>query len=423
MLTFVRSAKDIIYDRPDGYSVSEVERITAEYKGDGDGGEDADGTKKYPNVIAIMNESFCDLNNVGNGVETNIDPLEFYRSVTDNAIKGYFYSPVYGGGTAKPEFEFLTGDTMAFIPNSLIPYNVFVRDNIPNMVDVMKAAGYQGNIANHPYYPDGWKRATVYRFMGFDAFYSLEDFRSYDHLRQFVSDEGQYDKVIEQYEAAKAESDAPFFCFNVTMQNHGGYTKDYGATPMTVKAEITDDMRGEQNETETFLSLMDASDEALQYICEYFEKVDDPTVIVYFGDHQPNLPQPFYDMLTEGYDEVEKNLEMREVPYLIWANYDIPAEELNGISANYLGPLTYRAAGLPLRGYDEFLLDLMEEYPMVTQIGYFTEDGRWHAKKGNVVTPPKGSALWEYQLLQYNMLVDTGNTDREFFYPEGWEEQ
>ena len=67
-----------------------------------------------PNVIAIMNESLADLN-VDGPFETSEDYLPFIHSLTKNTIKGKLYVSIEGANTANSEFEFLTGNSLAFL--------------------------------------------------------------------------------------------------------------------------------------------------------------------------------------------------------------------------------------------------------------------------------------------------------------------
>ena len=50
-------------------------------------------------------------------------------------------------------------------------------------------------------------------------------------------------------------------------------------------------------ETEQYLSIMHASDEALRELITYFETVEEPTLIVFFGDHQPSVESAFVEEL------------------------------------------------------------------------------------------------------------------------------
>ena len=128
-----------------------------------------DGMIRPVNVIVIMNESLSDLS-VLPGVESNTDAMPFLRSLTENTIKGYAYSSVFGGTTANSEYEFLTGNTTAFLPAGTVPYQMYVSDGDPTLVGQMAALGYR-TVAAHPYRSSGWSRPSVYRDFGFDEVY------------------------------------------------------------------------------------------------------------------------------------------------------------------------------------------------------------------------------------------------------------
>ncbi len=51
------------------------------------------------------------------------------------------------------------------------------------------------------------------------------------------------------------------------------------------------------SKAEQYLNMIKMSDKALKELVHYFEKVDEPTVIVFFGDHQPDLEETFYNRL------------------------------------------------------------------------------------------------------------------------------
>ena len=95
--------------------------------------EPTDADKKdYPNVIVVMNESFADIPNMAEDGILNINQevTPFINNWNDNVIKGHFLSSVLGGGTAKTEFEFLTGNSGAFYPSGSMPYQQFIHQEM-----------------------------------------------------------------------------------------------------------------------------------------------------------------------------------------------------------------------------------------------------------------------------------------------------
>ena len=215
---FLRCAGRSIVRAPEGYSADGLQTLAEDYKGE-------QGTKT-PNIIVIMNESFSDLGIVGN-FETNEDYMPFVHSMQKgqkNTITGNLLVSTFGGGTANTEFEFLAGDTMAFLPFGCSPYQMYVKSEMPSLVGALEAQNYQ-TVAMHPYLSTSWNRPQVYQSFGFDEQCYEDSFPSdVERVRGRVSDSASYKKIIELYE--NKPKGQPFFLFDVTMQNHGGYERE-----------------------------------------------------------------------------------------------------------------------------------------------------------------------------------------------------
>lgn len=413
---FVLNMNSLVQEKPDDYSVEAAEDIAARYeeafaneeeKGKGRL-ETKDGTK--PNVIAIMNEAFSDLSVVGD-FTTNQDYMPFIHNLTENTIKGNLYMSIFGSGTCNSEFEFLTGNTMAFLQNGIIAYTQVVKSKLPNLTYTLKQQGYKGNLALHPYLASGWNRPEVYGYMGFEHFYSESDFTNPLMYRKYISDQSNMEKIISLYEERENKT-KPFYLFNVTMQNHGGFNKSY--SNFTNDVEITDNHKNEQ--AEQYLSLVKKTDEAFKYLVDYFSEVDEPTIIVMFGDHQPAVTTRFYDSLFgKSSDELtsEELMKKYQTPFIIWANYDIEETTIDKMSANYLSAYVTSEAGLKTTPYQKFLMKLYEKLPVISAMGAYDADGYYYESAKET---PYSDMVQEYQILQYNNLIDTDHTVDSFFY-------
>ena len=132
--------------------------------------------------------------------------------------------PTYGGGTARSEYEVLTGNSITFLPSGCVPYELYVRTPEYGMADILKSQGYY-TIAMHPNNGHNWNRDQVYPQMGFDEFLNQDNWGGeyQDKLRGFVSDQSVFDKIISLYK--EKETNQKLFTFCVTMQNHGGYSQ------------------------------------------------------------------------------------------------------------------------------------------------------------------------------------------------------
>ena len=408
VLTFMRSIQLMIIHKPDGYSANAAEEIAAPYRS-----ETSSGNAKTPNVIAIMDEAFADLQAVGD-FKTSEDVMPFYHSLTKNTVKGFSYVSVFGGQTANTEFEFLTGLSKAFVPASATPYQLYIKSLLPGLTTHLGNQDYQGMLAFHPFRANGYNRDHVYPNLGFSDFISLKDLdvSASDKIRNFVSDAADFQVIIDQYEQAKKKSNAPFYLFNVTMQNHSGYDQDFDNLDMPISIEEKCD----DPELKRYLNLIHHSDTALKSLIEYFSKQKDPTVIVFFGDHEPGLSNEVYSkILGKSVEKLsaEENMNLYKTPFLIWANYDIEEQENVNISMNYLSTLMLESTGMKLSPFNQFLLDIHKQIPVLTTNGYFGEDGSYYSLKDE--SSPYYESLRKYQILQYNDLFDKKKRIENFF--------
>lgn len=422
-MSFLITVKNSIIKKPRDYDAESIEALEKQYPSD-NVTEAERVSKDTPNVIVVMNESFSDLSVLGT-YETNQEVIPFYNSLKENTIKGWMHSSVFGGSTANSEFECLTGFTVKFLPFMSVPYRSIIRDRTPSMAEYMKELNYGGNVAFHPGMLNSYNRDKVYPLLGFDSHIAYENLEEPDKIRDFVSDEYDYEYVEKTYEEfRKTESDKPFYMFNVTIQNHGGYGLETGKVDAGIEVLSQD---CQQKTFLQFLNLMKLSDEALEQLIEYYSNVDEETVIVLFGDHQPRISEEFYNVMRgqrEDLSEIEWSDMQHRVPFMIWANYDI--NEANGgnaflkdkgdgelhLSANYIAPVLKKAIGLPMTGFDKYLLDLYEELPVINAVCYNDADGTIY----NPEEPSKYDVrLNEYEQIQYNGLIDTRNRAEEFF--------
>lgn len=379
-VTFAMDLAYVAVDKPEGYSAEEAQKTLEQY-GNTDNvfaddeentndsknrGEDANN-KDLPNIIVIMDEAFSDLSVVGD-LETNEDYMPFMHKMqqgADNTITGYAQVSVCGGNTANSEFEFLTGNTMSFLPSGSIPYQQYITKDTPSLASYLASLGYE-TYAQHPYYASGWNREKVYPLIGFEHLNFIDDYANKTYVRKYVSDDADMQHIIDTYE--NKEDGKPAFIFNVTMQNHGGYTDAF--------SNLSEDVHATNYNSEVldrYLSLIRLTDQSLEKLVDYFSNVDEKTVIVFFGDHQPSdavAAQIQDSMLLPGESVPDEQLRKRYlVPYLVWANYDIDGATQQNTSLNYLSAEVLKAAGVPTDAYQNFLLDLQKSYPVMSAAG------------------------------------------------------
>ena len=416
-------------EKPEGYSLDKVKEIAAPYLTDGKNKAVSDdkntastsgnaaanaaiATGETPNLIVIMNESFADYTSIGKGLDLSEDCMPFIHSLTENTIKGTAYVSIFGGNTPNSEYEFLTGNTMGFLPASSVGFNLFVRGNLPSIASELKSQGYE-TLAMHPYRGTNYRRNLVYPQIGFDTFYTRDDFTQAKYIRSYISDDTLAQRIITEFNKHEESTDTPLFSYNVTIQNHGGY---FASNTRNLDLDITvEDPEVDQTKTTLYVNLIRESDQMLQNLVNYFEDKEAPTVIVMFGDHQANLGDDTYEYLVGDEDEIsrEERMEKYKVPFVIWANYDIPEETIERTSLNYLCSILADRLDFPMTGYQKYLLALSEKIPALCAQGYWGDDGNYYELEDE--SSPYHDLINEYNILEYNDIFGGKDRDLEFF--------
>lgn len=407
IVAFLMEMEYLKVEKPENYSAKAVEERYLQSGRDSQGLAEAladPDSVNRPNIIVIMDEAFSDPAVLGE-FGTNLDYMPFIHSLqngSENTVTGYLNVSVLGGNTANTEFEFLTGSTMAFLPQGSVAYQQYVQNYVPTLASHLKELGYN-TVAMHPYYPNGWDRSRVYPLMGFDTFLSREDFKGAKQLRKYVSDEACFDRIIKLYE--EKEQGEPLFVFNVTMQNHSGYEEEFSNFKQDVTVENIS-----AKSLPAYLSLVKETDRAFEKLVAYFKEAQEDTMIVFFGDHQPTAYVTNPILRNNGTDtealSEEENLLKYKVPYVIWSNFDIREQQGSEISANYLMIDVLENCGLPLPSYQNVLKELREEYPVISALQVRDRNGKLH-NPGDMKEELNG-----YRSLEYYLLFDYDGAKR-----------
>lgn len=405
LLNFTVALRYSSVDKPDDYSHDLVLKLMDEYPS-----VEGDPDRTEPiNIIVVMNESFSDLT-IFDKLEVSQDPTPFLHSLSENTIKGWMYSPVTGGGTASVEFEYLTGFATIFQPPHTVAYQLYTKAGMPSLASLLRVNGYEST-AFHPYKSSGWNRPIVYNNMRFDNQLYQEDVDNAYLIRNYISDQSDYETIFQITDAEQGDSQ---FIFNVTMQNHSSYAQGWNNLEKTVT--VSDELRQADYSSEQYLSLVLESDQALEQLVAHYEQSSEPTMIVFFGDHQPPLKNAFYEVLYGkplSERTTEEVMQQYQIPFFIWTNYDIEEQEGLVISPNYLGVLTAQMAGMPLTGFMNFLSQLYEEMPAITPVGIVTADGEYLEREE--LNEEQQQWLETYETLNYCGMVDLFDEARPMF--------
>ena len=333
------------------------------------------------NVVYVMSESFIDpklgkhLYDYGNK-----EPIPYTKKLKKSQSSGWAASSEYGGGTANVEFEALTGLSNFFL-NS-IPYTSIVPANkdTPSIVKNFNENGYK-TIAMHPYNRNMYRREVVYPNLGFQEYKSADDFKNNSKIdnSKYISDESAFNEVL----AELKNSQKPEFIHLVTMQNHMPYEENaYSEHNFSVNAK--NGANPENAKTiQAYLEGISRSDKAMKNFLSEIEKLNEKTIVVFWGDHWPGI----YGEMFEK--ELNKN-DIRRTPLFVYSNFEKEKQDLGTSSLIYNQILALNSFDSKLSAFQYLLSDLREEYPALT--------------KQFIKTDEKSDILKDFEMIEYDIL-------------------
>ena len=359
-----------------------------------------------PNVICIMSESFSDLRRLRT-IETDQEVMPFYDSILEESMDGDLAVSVFGGSTCNTEFEFLTGYSVRNLLTGSSVYSLYIKNSLPAALpNIFRENGYE-TLAVHPFDGAWWGRSDAYPLLGFDRFLTQEDFADPEKIRDYISDREAFQRVVDEFE--DKERDAPLFTFLVTMQNHADFTHAWEDKKYNIKIE---NFPGHDfPSTENYLSLLRESDDALRDFIEHFRNVDQPTLIVFFGDHKAFLDTDLYSTLLEtelGDISLRECVNLYTTPYFVWANYSLPLEDQAIISPNFLGQRILDLSGIPSPEERSVLQVLQTEIAAVSAVSIYDREKSFFT---SIDTLPENirKRLSDYAAIQYEGLFPSEN--------------
>ncbi len=303
-LCFSISIFDRGVSKPRGYE-KKIDEIVNFVKGD-----DKDGftqPEKTPNIIFVQLESFYDLKLLS-GFEFSKDPSPIFTNLKNTCTSGILTVPSIGAGTANTEFEILTGMSMEFLGSAEYPYKTFLQNQTCESVPfILKNYGYTSH-AIHNYKGNFYDRHKAFSTLGFDTFTSKEYMNSLgENYAGWEKDAVLIKSVMDSLES----TNGPDFIQCITVQGHGKYpivsypgekNEDITVTALPSSANI--------HAFTYFANQLYATDLFIGDLIEAVEGLGEDTVIVFYGDHIPNI----------GFEEnwVPKGMTLYDTEYVIW---------------------------------------------------------------------------------------------------------
>lgn len=369
---FLYSFRDMFPTPPQGYDEDLAADLLAQYEN-----TDIPENQKV-SVMGIMLEAFCDLTDFDMlaGQEGAAQVYAPWHALEEQSVTGDLLTNIFAGGTVDSEWGFLTGYTT---------HDDF-RNNTDSYVWYLRSQGYQ-TFGSHPGHGWFYNRQNVNEYLGFEEYWFTEN--HYGALvdpvdAMYHSDHVLVEELLKQMEQRTA--DGPCFSFSVAYQNHGPYESTYTAG----KEYLTSAATGLQEETchifNNYLSGVSETIDAMVKLTQGLEELDEPVVLVLFGDHKPWAGNG-----NSAYADIRANFDIStaegfynyySTPYLIWANSaakEVMDRDFVGeggdFSPCFLMTEVFDQCGWEGPGFMQLARQLRDITPLVHERGLYWKDG------------------------------------------------
>lgn len=359
----------------------------------------------YPDVIVIMNESWWNTDNIeSDRITFSQDPMGPYKALADRCSVGYVTSPVFGGGTLRPEVEFLTGLNTKYY-NADAAYAKLRGRKVPSVADYFNGLNYE-TVAIHPYYGFYYGREAAYAGMEFDRVIFEGDMHYKDIYTRYISDESLAREIIAQSQ----QDSAPKFIWAVSIGNHKkvlDYKEEPGEEyvyPITVTVGEGELNKEDYDTVVNYINGIYLANLAFAQLVDYFSMSEQPVILMMFGDHCPYFSGEALQAFGLGEEENGAGERLYATPVIMWNNVSEEKLDFSGESIYYLPMMLIDYAGLPDSDMTRILR--YERSFFQTNSTDFVRD-----ETGKVIlngTEEQIRALSHYKTVQYNILEGDG---------------
>ncbi len=254
------------------------------------------------------------------------------------ASEGLFFSNFYPqhsvGTSSDTEFTFNT---------SLLPINdgtVFIthtdREYI-SLPKMLKDEGYT-TISMHGNNGDFWNRNIMHKSLGFNKFFSQQDYEIDEEIGLGLSDMSFFRQSIEKIKEIKEYDPSPIMATLITLTNHFPFDD-------LEKFEEFDAGHLEGTEMANYLKSYHYADSALESFITGLEEEGllDNAVVVIYGDHHAKIAKSDFEKFYNYNEELDTyytsedpeyrkidtvfNKELKKTPFIIWSkDYELAKE-------------------------------------------------------------------------------------------------
>lgn len=315
--SFVNSYLSFKKKAPEAYNRKNIEAIGIK-NDDSIEAANVNNTEK-PNIIILQLEGFMDPTIIKQ-LKFDKDPIPNFRRLSEKYTSGQLYVPTLGGGTARSEFEVLTGMSLDYMSAGEIPHmTVLKRGPVESMAYTLGSKGYNSTFM-HNFQGNFYGRNSIYSNLGFDRFISME------YMYGIEKNNFGWPKdeiLLENIKNVIEKDNSKDFIYSIAVQTHGDYGDEYEFDENLSTVKVSGDVDYKYiGQMQDFVDDLVDVDDFVGRLAEYIESLDEPTILAVFSDHLPNL-----EIITSDQVSTFTNEEKYQTPYFICDNMGLDRKE------------------------------------------------------------------------------------------------
>ncbi len=305
--------------------------------------DDTSFAQGKPNVIVIMSESYADFRAFDELEDTIGDTYDSLDAAAEMGWQGTAIAPTYASYTVRTEFELMFGLPVKSLDDPSMPNRVLLNRAQPTVPAYYKTWGYNTAYI-HPYLASFYGRNRIYANFGYDTMIFDTDFTvPVSYFGTYIDD----NTILNQIEALLVESEEPMYIHTTTMQNHQPYDQGTG------------------DEFDNYLEWVQHTSEGLEDFLIRMQDFEEPTVVLFIGDHFPSLrgDDGIYAQLGITSENCDA---LYEQQYILWNNFGLKEEKLpqENVSVFYLPYVLMEWIDAPRDSFIQTMMDEMKVTPI-----------------------------------------------------------
>lgn len=299
-----------------------------------------------PNVITVMSEAFADFRRFDGLVQDNSAYAAFDALENDpGTYKGTAIVPTFASFTVRTEFELMFGLPVRALNDPNMPQRLIQETPQNTVISNYKARGYSTAYV-HPFLSSFYSRDRVYARFGFDKMIFENDFTvDVNYFGTYIDDATVFNQAVDLVQ----NTDEPMYIHCTSMQNHQPY--DQGEDPNA--------------EFDNYLTWVGKTGDELTDFINSLKALDEPTVVLFIGDHYPSLKgeDSVYDQMGMNGDNCTV---LYEQPYYLWSNCDLDYSKIpqENFSTFYLPYVVMDLLNAQRTSFTQMMMDKLDERPV-----------------------------------------------------------